>query len=145
MNIANISPTICSFYLIVWVMVFFFFHSGVWNFCAIRATILCRPCPFFCQSNASTYFSMLDDLFVKGALFFTDTVHLGGFLKLLPSGSNGWVKMWPRWDFCYAEFRSKSGDEFSSIWRPIFVIQRMKSNLNCAKANSLHLMQGMWK
>lgn len=36
-----------------------------------------------------------------------------------------------------ADFRSKSDDKVSIIWRLVFKIQRMKSEWSCAKANSL--------
>lgn len=44
--------------------------------------------------------------------------------------------------FCSTDFSSESVDEVSIIWRPVFIIQRIKSELSCAKGNSSLLMQG---
>lgn len=40
-----------------------------------------------------------------------------------------------------SDFRSKS-DDVSIIWIPVFILQRIKSELSCAEANSLLLRQG---
>lgn len=41
-----------------------------------------------------------------------------------------------------SDFRSKSGDDASTLWTPVFILQRIKREVSCVEANSLLLIQG---